>query len=104
MDREVDRQCILKMDHSRPLCSFIFFKQTLQFLQQYIVKNIHPVSRTPYWDSNPQPLERESPPVTLDDGSRPDRKCLTLARLKMMSEQKIEILKLACRASIEPQN
>ena len=38
----------LKMDNSRPLLLFIFglFKQTLQFLQQYMGKNVHPVSGT----------------------------------------------------------
>ena len=34
------------MSHPRPLFAFIFghFKQTIQFLQHIIVKNVHPVS------------------------------------------------------------
>ena len=31
------------MGHHRPLFIFVFFKQTLQFLQQINVKNVHPV-------------------------------------------------------------
>ena len=38
------------------------FKRTLQFLQQSYVKKI--LSRIHCWDLNPQPLERESPPIT----------------------------------------
>ena len=38
---------------------FYIFKQTLQFLQQINVKNVHPVH-----DLNPRPLEHESPPIT----------------------------------------
>ena len=41
---------------------FRLFKQTLQFLQQYIVKNVHPVYGAGI--QTPQPLEHESPPIT----------------------------------------
>ena len=41
---------------------FLLFKLTLQFLQQMEVKK-RPSSIL-RWDSNPQPLEHESPPIT----------------------------------------
>ena len=36
----------------------LFFLETLPFLQQIYVKNVHP-------ESNPRPLEHESPPFYL---------------------------------------
>ena len=54
-----------KMGQPRPLLSFIFglFKQTsLQFLQQIYVKKCP--SSIQCRDSNPQPLEHASPPIT----------------------------------------
>ena len=41
---------------------FHLFKQILQFLQQIIVKKCP--SNIRCWDSNPQPLKHESPPIT----------------------------------------
>ena len=41
---------------------FCLFKQTLQFLQQINMKKCP--SSVWYWDSNSQPLEHESPPIT----------------------------------------
>ena len=44
---------------------FIYFclsKHTVQFLQQINVKKCP--SSIQCWDSNPQPLEHESPPIT----------------------------------------
>ena len=56
------------MGHPRPLFRLflVFFKQTIQFLQQINVKKC-PSS---IWcrDSNPQPLECESPPITTRPG------------------------------------
>ena len=58
------------------LASFLFifglFKQTsLQFLQQIYVKKCPSSIRC--WDLNPQPSERESPPITTRPGLRPMR-------------------------------
>ena len=55
----------LKMGHPRPLFHLflVFFKQTsIQFLQQKYVKK-YP-SSIQHQDSNPQPLEQESSPIT----------------------------------------
>ena len=41
---------------------FRLFKQTLQFLQQINVKNVHPVYGA--GDSNPRLSEHDSPPIT----------------------------------------
>ena len=57
------------MDQLRPLLSFIFglFKQTsVQILQQINVKNCP--SSIWCWDSNLQPSEYESPPITTRPG------------------------------------
>ena len=48
------------------LFSFGLFKHTLLFLQQYTVKKCPPGMRC--WDSNLQPLERESRPITTRPG------------------------------------
>ena len=54
-------------------CLFLFifglFKQTLQFLQQIYVKKCP--SSKPCWDSNPEPSEHESPPITTRPGLLP---------------------------------
>ena len=51
-----------RMDHLQPLfVYFCLFKQTLQFAQQINVKKFP--SSIQCWDSNPQPLELESPPI-----------------------------------------
>ena len=55
-----------------PGLSFIYFrlfKQTLQFLYQINVKNVHPEYSG--WYSNPCPLEHESPPITTRLGLPP---------------------------------
>ena len=48
---------------------FGFFKQTLQFLQQIYVNKCP--SSIQCWDANPQPLERESLPITTGPGLPP---------------------------------
>ena len=48
------------------LIYFCLFKHTLQFLQQINV--IKCPSSIQCWDSNPQPLEHESPPITTRPG------------------------------------
>ena len=48
---------------------FCLFKQTITFSQQINVKKC-PSSIWP-WDSNPQPLEHESPPITTRPGLPP---------------------------------
>ena len=56
--------------HSRSL--FVYFrpfKQTLLFLQQIYVKKCP--SSIWCWDSNPQPSEHESPPITTSPGLPP---------------------------------
>ena len=56
------------MGHTRPLFRLflVSFKQTIQILQQIIVK------KCPFsiwcWDSNSQPLEHETPPITTRPG------------------------------------
>ena len=50
-----DLTIFIKMGHPRPLLSFIFglFKQTLQFLPQYLdMKNAHTVSCAGIWTHN----------------------------------------------------
>ena len=47
----------------------VFFKETLKLLQQKYVKKCP--SNTRRWDSNPRPLEHESPLITTNQGSRP---------------------------------
>ena len=68
---DVHYEVFLKMGQPRPLFLFIFglFKQTIQFLQQIYVKKC-PSS---IWcrDLNPQPLERESLPITTRPGLLP---------------------------------
>ena len=51
------------MGHPRSLFRFIFFflKQTLQFVQQILVKKFS--SSIQRRDSNPQPLEHKTPPT-----------------------------------------
>ena len=63
---------VLKMGLPRPLLSFIFglFKQTsLKLFQQIYVKKCPSSIRC--WDSNLQPLEHESPPITTRPGLPP---------------------------------
>ena len=48
---------------------FCLFKHTLQSLQQINVKYVHPVYG--FWDSNPRPLEHESPPIATRPGLLP---------------------------------
>ena len=59
------------MGQPRPLfCLFsVFFKQTLQFLQQINVKKCPSSIRRR--DSNPRPLDREPPPITTRPGLPP---------------------------------
>ena len=55
------------MDH--PGLFFVYFrlfKQTIQFLQQINVKKCP--SSVQSWDSNPRPLEDESPPIITRPG------------------------------------
>ena len=47
------------------------FKQTIKFLQQMNVKKSCPSSIW-HWDSNPQPLEHESSPITTRPGLPPN--------------------------------
>ena len=60
------------MGQPRPLFHLfsVFFKQTIQFLQQINVKKCPSSIRR--WDSNPRPLERESPPITTRPGLPPE--------------------------------
>ena len=52
------------------VCLLFYFKQTSQhFLQQIYVKKC--LSSIPCWDSNPQPLEHESPPIIARPGLPP---------------------------------
>ena len=58
------------MGHPRPLfVYFCLFKQTLQFFQQVNVKKCP--SSICCWDSNPRPLEHESPTITTRPGLPP---------------------------------
>ena len=60
------------MGHPRPLFHlFSSFKQTLQFLQQINVEKCS--SSIGCWDSNPQSLEDESPPITTRLGLPPNK-------------------------------
>ena len=65
-----------KVGQSRPLFHLfsVFFKQTLQFLQQIYVKKCP--SSILCRDSNPQPSERESLPITTRPGLLPCTKFL----------------------------
>ena len=45
------------------------FKKTIQFFQQINLKKC--LSSIQCWDSNPQPLEHESPPITTSPGIPP---------------------------------
>ena len=67
------------MGQPRPLFSFIFglFKQTIQFLQQINVNKCPSSIRR--WESNPRPLERESPPITTRPGLPPSAQDVTFA-------------------------
>ena len=59
-----------KMGQPRPLfVYFRLFKQTLQFLQQINVKKCPSSIRR--WDSNSQPCDYESPPLTTRPGLPP---------------------------------
>ena len=59
-----------KMGHPRPLSVYFrLFKQALQFLQQINVKKCQ--SSIGCWDSNPQPLEHDSSPITTRPGLPP---------------------------------
>ena len=66
-----------KMAHPVPLLSFIFglFSQTLQILQQYRYEKKCP-SSIRCQDSNPRPLERESPPIITRPGLPKQTPCL----------------------------
>ena len=61
----------LKMVQSRPLdCLFlVFLNKPIQLLQQINVKNVHSVYGCR--DSNPQPFENESSPITTRPGIPP---------------------------------
>ena len=59
------------MAHTRPLFHLFTWFQTLKFLQQINVKKC-PSSRR-CWDSNPQPLEQESLPITTRPGLPPQK-------------------------------
>ena len=50
-------------------CFLRLFKQALQFLQQINVKKCQ--SSIGCWDSNPQPLEHDSSPITTRPGLPP---------------------------------
>ena len=53
---------------SASFCLFsVIFKQATQILQQIDVKNVYPVSGG-CWDSNSQPSDYESPPLTTRPG------------------------------------
>ena len=57
---------------ANPGLFFVYFRSfqtNITILQQIYVKKCPSSIRC--WDSNPQPLERESLPFTLDQGSRP---------------------------------
>ena len=66
-DTSLNYVFLKQMGHPRPLLSFIFglFKQTLQFYNNICEKC---PSSIRYRDSNPRPLERESPPITTRPG------------------------------------
>ena len=58
---------VLKMGHPRPLFHlFSSFQSKITFLQQTFVKKSPSSIR--FWDSNPQPSEHESPPITTRQG------------------------------------
>ena len=64
---------LFKMSHPRPLCHLfsVFFNQTsIQFLQQINVKKC-PSSKQ-CWDSDSQPSDHESPPITTKPGLTPN--------------------------------
>ena len=76
----------LKLGHPRPLFHLFFglSKQTsTRFLQQYNVKNVHPVSGAGIW--NAQPLERESPPITTRPGLQPNEELFAVAASSIIS-------------------
>ena len=60
------------MGHPRPLFRLfsVFFKQTIQFLQQINVKNVKSIKYLAT-GFKPTPLERESPPITTRPGLPP---------------------------------
>ena len=62
---------------------FRLFKQALQFLQQINVKQCPSSIR--HWDSNPQPLEIESPPITTRPGLPPVKKFVTVSDYKSVA-------------------
>ena len=66
------------MGQPRPLFRLfsVFFKQTLQFLQQINVKKCPSSIRRR--DSNPRPLDREPPPITTRPGLPPRTRNLLL--------------------------
>ena len=77
-DKLVKLLTYVKIAHPRPLfVYFRLFKQTLQFLQQ--------ISGIRCWDSNPRPLEHESPPITTRPGLLPY--LLTYVPLKRFSQK-----------------
>ena len=66
----VPNNSMLKMGQPRPLFHlFLSFQNTLQFLEQIIVKKCP--SSILCRDLNSQPLEHESPPITTRPGLRP---------------------------------
>ena len=72
----------LKMGQPRPLLSFIFglFELKLQFKQQICVKKYPSSLRCQ--DSNPQPSDHESPPITTRPGLPPSSNFLCKRFLK----------------------
>ena len=69
--------CFFIKNGPLPLLSFIFglFSQTLQILQQYRYEKKCP-SSIRCQDSNPRPLERESPPIITRPGLPKQTPCL----------------------------
>ena len=66
------------MGHPRPLFRLflVFFKQTIQRVQQINVKKCPSITQC--WDSNSQPSNYESPPLTTRRGLPPSILLVTL--------------------------
>ena len=64
------------------LIYFRLFKQTLQFLQQIYVKNVHPVYCAGIWTHDLQEISLL--PKPLDQGSCPRRWSFTLRRIRII--------------------
>ena len=70
---------------------FCLFKQVLQSLQQIKVKKCPSSMRC--WNSNPQPTEHESPPITTRPGLQPviDVSCIETFTMFFESQQPHEV-------------